>query len=654
MEKPRKIVIIGGVAGGASAAARLRRLDERAHIVLLERGEYISFANCGLPYYVGGTIKEKSALVMQTPQSFGTRFNVDVRTLNEAVAVDPAGRSVSVKNVATGETYEESYDALIISTGAAPFVPPSAAVKSDRVFTLRTVPDALRMREFVTRAAPRRALVVGGGFIGVETAENLTEAGVGVTLIEGAEHIIPSLDYDTACEVQNHMRSKGVDIITDCMLDGLSEKDGALRAVMRVRGTEGAETLSGNFDMAVLAAGVRPDTGFAAACGILTDGRGAIITDEHMRTSADDIYAVGDAVAVRDFVTGAAAYVPLAGPANKQGRIAADNICGIPSAYKGTQGSSVLKVFDMTATSTGLSESAAKRAGIAYGKSYTYSSSHAGYYPGAANMSIKTLYDKKDGRILGVQIVGREGTDKRCDVMATAIRARMTAADLASLELCYAPPYGSAKDPVNMAGYAIENIITGKVRPFFVEDVDRLPRDGGAILLDVRTSAEYAMGHIDGFFNIPLDELRDRMSSLDAAKPVYVTCQVGLRGYIAARILMQNGFDVRNLSGGYRLYAEIKRNENAGCETVRRGDADASDGSAALDLRGKSCPDAARGFVGSLRRTASGQSLSVLTEDGAFAAAAEEFAAREGADASAVFKDGVIEVSVKKPLRHDD
>lgn len=652
MEKPRKIVIIGGVAGGASAAARLRRLDERASIIMLERGEYISFANCGLPYYVGGTIKEKSALVLQTPQSFGTRFNVDVRTLNEAVAIDPAGRSVSVKNVATGETYEESYDALIISTGAAPFVPPSAAVKSDRVFTLRTVPDALRMREFVTRAGPRRALVVGGGFIGVETAENLTEAGVGVTLIEGAEHIIPSLDYDTACEVQNHMRSKGVNIITDCMLDGLSEKDGVLRAAMRIRGTEGAENLSGDFDMAVLAAGVRPDTGLAAACGILTDGRGAIITDEHMRTSADDIYAVGDAVAVRDFVTGAAAYVPLAGPANKQGRIAADNICGIPSAYKGTQGSSVLKVFDMTAASTGLSESAAKRAGIDYGKSYTYSASHAGYYPGAANMSIKTLYDKKDGCIIGAQLVGREGTDKRCDVMATAIRARMTAADLASLELCYAPPYGSAKDPVNMAGYAIENIITGKVRPFFVEDVDRLPRDGGAILLDVRTAAEYAMGHMEGFRNIPLDELRSRISSLDVAKPVYVTCQVGLRGYVAARILMQNGFDVYNLSGGYRLYSEIKRARRAAGVRLHCGGVATEDKVKLLDLRGKSCPAPAESFVRAMRSMGDDDIIVVKTNDVSFAETAKDYAEAEGAEADVRTSGGEAEITVRSKRRN--
>lgn len=542
-----KVVIVGGVAGGASAAARLRRLDEQAEIVMLERGEYISFANCGLPYYVGGEIAKKSALLLQTPESFHARFRVDVRTRTEAVAVDTTHKLVTVKNLATGETSQESYDRLILSPGAAPLRPPVPGFDNPRVFTLRNVPDTVRIKEFVEEEFPDSAVVVGGGYIGVEMAENLKKAGLAVTIVEMADHLIAPLDADMAAEVHRYIRSQGVDLRLNTEVKAVEEQaDGKLKLAL----SQG-ELIT---DMVLLAAGVRPDTALARQAGLKLNARGAIVVDEFMRTSAPGVYAVGDAVEITDFVTGQKGYVPLAGPANKQGRIAADNICGIPTTYKNTQGSSVLKIFDMTVAMTGANERAAKQAGLNCDKVFTFSQSHAGYYPGAHGMSVKTVYEKETGRILGCQIVGYDGVDKRCDVMAVAIRAGMTAFDLTELELCYAPPFGSAKDPVNFAGYVIENTLTGKVKNFHWHDVANLPRDGSVTLLDVRTPSERAAGHIEGFQHIPLDELRDRAGELPKEKPVYIHCHSGLRSYIACRLLTGLGYDCYNLSGGWRLY----------------------------------------------------------------------------------------------------
>ena len=542
-----KVVIVGGVAGGASAAARLRRLDEQAEIVMLERGEYISFANCGLPYYVGGEIAKKSALLLQTPESFHARFRVDVRTRTEAVAVDTTHKLVTVKNLATGETSQESYDRLILSPGAAPLRPPVPGFDNPRVFTLRNVPDTVRIKEFVEEEFPDSAVVVGGGYIGVEMAENLKKAGLAVTIVEMADHLIAPLDADMAAEVHRYIRSQGVDLRLNTEVKAVEEQtDGKLKLAL----SQGGLTT----DMVLLAAGVRPDTALARQAGLKLNARGAIVVDEFMRTSAPGVYAVGDAVEITDFVTGQKGYVPLAGPANKQGRIAADNICGIPTTYKNTQGSSVLKIFDMTVAMTGANERAAKQAGLNCDKVFTFSQSHAGYYPGAHGMSVKTVYEKETGRILGCQIVGYDGVDKRCDVMAVAIRAGMTAFDLTELELCYAPPFGSAKDPVNFAGYVIENTLTGKVKNFHWHDVANLPRDGSVTLLDVRTPSERAAGHIEGFQHIPLDELRDRAGELPKEKPVYIHCHSGLRSYIACRLLTGLGYDCYNLSGGWRLY----------------------------------------------------------------------------------------------------
>lgn len=544
-----KVVIVGGVAGGASAAARLRRLDESAEIIMFERGEYISFANCGLPYYIGGEITKKSALTLQTPQSFNARFNVDVRVNSEVTSIDPKAKTVTVRSKDRGE-YTESYDKLILSPGAAPIRPPMEGADNARVFTLRNIPDTIKIREYVEEEFPASAVVVGGGYIGVEMAENLKNAGVAVTIVELADHVIAPLDYDMACDVHRYLKEKGVGLILKNGVQAIKEEGGKLKLTL----SDGEiET-----DMVIMAVGVRPDTALAKDAGLELNKRGAIVVNEHMLTSDPDIYAVGDAVEVTDFVTGEKAYIPLAGPANKQGRIAADNICGIPTTYKNTLGSAVLKIFDMTVATTGVNERAAKAAGLDYDKVYTYSNSHASYYPGSTGMSIKTLYEKGTGKILGAQIVGFDGVDKRCDVLATAIRAGMTAKDLTELELCYAPPFGSAKDPVNFVGYVIENTLAGRVKNFFWDDVAKLPRDGSVTLLDVRTDLERENGqYIEGFIHIPVDELRARANELDKSKPVYIHCRTGLRSYVACCMLAGMGFDCYNLSGGWRLYESI-------------------------------------------------------------------------------------------------
>ena len=544
-----KTIIVGGVAGGASAAARLRRLDEKTEIILFEKGEYISFANCGLPYYIGGEITEKSALTLQTPQSFKARFHVDVRVSSEVIGIDKAAKTVTVKNHKNGETYTESYDKLILSPGAEPIKPPIEGIHSGRVFTLRNIPDTYKIKDYIAHHHPKTAAVVGGGYIGVEMAENLHSAGLKVTLIEMQDQVIAPLDFDMASDVHRHIESKGVTLMLGNAVRSMRETENGLSVALNSGEVQ--------VDMLIMAIGVKPESELAKNAGLAVTERGAIIVGDDMLTSDPDIYAVGDAVEVTDFVTGQKAVIPLAGPANKQGRIAADNICGGQSRYTGTQGSAILKVFDMTVATTGINEKTAKRLGLVYDKSFTYSASHASYYPGAVNMSIKTIFEPQTGKILGAQIVGYEGSDKRCDVFATALRFGATAYDLTKLELCYAPPYSSAKDPVNMAGFVIENLLTGKVKNFHWHDVAELPRDKSVILLDTRTKMEYENGHIDGFINIPVDDLRSRLGELDKSKKVYITCQIGLRGAIACRILSQNGFDCYNLSGGYRLYNSI-------------------------------------------------------------------------------------------------
>ena len=540
-----KTIIIGGVAGGATAAARLRRLDEKAEIIILERGEYVSFANCGLPYYIGGVITDRGDLTLQTPQSFKARFNIDVRVLNEAVKINPDTKTVTVKNLRTGETYEETYDNLILSMGAEPIRPNIEGADGSNVFTLRNIPDTLKIKNYIDTAKPRSAVVIGGGYIGVEMAENLAQAGLKVAIVELADHLIAPLDFDMAADVHRYIKSKGVYLHLN---NGVKAING--NTVILQNGEITA-------DMIILSVGVRPETAIAKDAGIELNLRGSIVVNNKMQTNIPDIYAVGDAVEVEDFITKKPAFIPLAGPANKQGRIAADNISGNESVYTGTQGSAVLKLFDMTVATTGLNEKSATAAGIDYDKTYTYSASHATYYPGAAQMSIKALWEKKTLKIIGAQIVGFDGVDKRMDVLATAIRFGAKITDLTTLELCYAPPFGSAKDPVNMLGFVAENIVSGKLKQFFWHDVENLPRDGSVFLLDTRTPFEVMQGKIDGFVNIPLDSLRERLDEIPKDKPIYVHCHSGLRSYLACRILTGNGYDCYNLAGGWRLYESV-------------------------------------------------------------------------------------------------
>ncbi|MCX7710054.1 MAG: CoA-disulfide reductase [Clostridia bacterium] len=544
---PNKIVIVGGVAGGASTAARLRRIDEAAEIILFEKGEYISFANCGLPYYIGEVIKEKDKLVVQTPENMKQRFRIDVRVNSEVTKINPDKKEVEIYNKAEGKTYTESYDKLVLSPGAEPVKPNILGIDHSRIFTLRNIPDTYRIKDYVDAMKPKRAIVVGAGFIGLEVAENLHMRGVKVTVVELADHVIGPLDYEMAAIVHQHMKTKEVEFYLKDGVKAFTHKD----CYTDVELTSGKVLRT---DMVILGIGVRPETRLAADAGLKLGPTGGILVDEYMRTSNADIFAVGDAVEVKDYICGNAALIPLAGPANKQGRIAANNICGAGEKYKGTQGTSIVKVFDITVAITGSNERILKRNGIEYEKSFTHSASHAGYYPGAIPMSIKLLFSKKDGKILGAQIVGYDGVDKRLDVIATAIRAGMTVYDLEELELAYAPPYSSAKDPVNIAGYTAANILKNDSGIFHWDEVADLdPQD--SLLIDVRTPMEFKLGTIEGAVNIPLDDLRERLGDLPKDKTLYIFCQVGLRGYLAYRILVQHGYSrVKNLSGGFKTY----------------------------------------------------------------------------------------------------
>lgn len=545
-----KVIIIGGVAGGASAAARIRRLDETAQIIVLERSNYVSYANCGLPYFIGGVIREQAELTLQTPQSFWERFHIDVRVRNEAVDIDVKSKTVAIRRLDTGEIYHEQYDKLLLSPGAKPVVPHLPGVTSDRIFSLRTVEDTLSIRKFIEEYKPATAVLVGGGFIGLEMAENLTAMGISVTVIQRSNQLFAPMDADMASFIHAQMRSHGVKLELEKTVTGFSSKGG--KPVTMIKDSEPISS-----DMVLLGVGVEPDTALAEKAGLALGIRGAVAVNEYMETSVPDIYAVGDAVEVSHFVTGKKSLISLAGPANKQGRIAADNICGGNSMFKGTQGSSVIKIFEMTGAVTGINEKTAEAAGIVYDKVVLSPVSHAAYYPGGQTMYMKVLYEKETLRLLGAQIAGYEGVDKRIDVIAAAIRAGMTADKLAELELAYAPPYSSAKDPVNMAGFMIENLETEKVAQFHWNEVEKLKCDGSMTLIDVRTAEEFDSGHIKGFFNIPVDELREHIEEFDIRNPVYVVCQSGLRSYIACCILSQHGFECYNLSGGYGFYSAV-------------------------------------------------------------------------------------------------
>lgn len=544
----KKILIVGGVAGGASAAARLRRLDEDSAIVLVERGEYISFANCGLPYYIGETITDRDKLMVQTVPSLSRRYELDIRNLSEVTSILRDEKMVTIKNLITGETYTESYDYLILSPGAKPITPDIRGLSGARnVFTLRNIPDTDKIKLYVDDAQPREAVIVGGGFIGLEMAENLADRGVQVTVIEMANQVMAPLDYEMAAIVQSHLKEKGVRLILE---DGVKEFH---------EGGQQIELSSGkriSTEMTLLSIGVQPESLLASAAGLPVNDRGAIQVNEYMQTPDPSIYAIGDAIEVKDYVLQSQAFIPLAGPANRQGRLVADHIYGKTNRYKGTLGSSIAKVFDLTVAATGVNEKRLKQMNIPYQAIHIHPSSHAGYYPGAYPISLKLLFHPETGQIYGAQAIGADGVDKRIDVIATAIKGNLSVWDLAELELSYAPPYSSAKDPVNYAGYVAANILDGLVETVQWHEIDDLVGNG-ATLIDVREPKEREAGYIPGSVNIPLNDLRSRLKELPENEMLYVTCQVGLRGYLAARILAEHRFRVKNLDGGWKTYAAV-------------------------------------------------------------------------------------------------
>jgi len=542
-----KLVIVGGVAGGATAAARARRVSEDAEIVVFERGEYISFANCGLPYYIGNVIKKRDHLLLATPAKFKQRYNIDVRIFSEVVGINTKEKTVEIKNTTTREKYWESYDKIILSPGAEPIKPSLEGIELENIFHLRNLPDSDRIKKIVDERNPQCAVVVGGGFIGLEMAENLTERGVKTTIVEMLDQVMPSLDYEMAALIHEHLEAKNVELELENGVKSFSKaSDRILVSTQKGREIE--------CDLVLLSVGIRPENRLAKQAGLKIGPTGGIAVDDTMRTSDPDIYAVGDAVEVRDIVTGFPTLTALAGPANKQARIAADNALGRTSIFTGTLGTSVVKVFDMVLASTGINEKFFKKHDIPYLVSYTHSGSHAGYYPGATNTSIKILFSPGTGRVLGAQIVGKKGVDKRIDVLATAIRGEMTVYDLQELELAYAPPYSSAKDPINICGFVAANILKGDMDIVHRSELEELQKNG-AILIDLRTKFELnRVGKIEGALHIYIDELRSRLSELDKQKNYIAFCGIGFRGYLGHRILVQNGFKSKNLSGGFMTY----------------------------------------------------------------------------------------------------
>lgn len=542
-----KVVIVGGVAGGASAAARLRRLDEKMKIIMMERGAYISYANCGLPYYLSGVIKKEEDLIIHTPESLAKRFNLDIRIRQEVVKINRDKKTVTVQDYLKKIAYEERYDKLILAPGAKPFYPSIKGLDSQKVFSLRDIPEVIAIKRFIQQKNPKRITVFGAGYIGMEVAENLKKAGFYVTIIELMPQILGPLDYEMATLVHQHLKENEVEFYLSDPVKSIEHDDDI--QILELTSGEKIKT-----DMIIMGVGVRPENTLAKEADLEIGQTGGIKVNEYLQTSDPDIYAVGDAIEVIDYITHDPTLVPLAGPANKQGRIAANNICGIKETYNGTQGTSIIKIFDMTVATTGNNEKMLKRKNIAYQKSFTHSPSHAGYYPGASPISLKLLFSPSNGKILGAQAVGKEGVDKRIDVIATAIRSGLTVSDLEKLELCYAPPYGSAKDPINIAGYVAHNIVKGDMEVFHWDELEHYDLTK-TVILDVRNPKECAAGMIKGAINIPLDELRERMTELDKNKMILIYCQAGQRGYLAYRLLKLNGFEqIKNLSGGYKTY----------------------------------------------------------------------------------------------------
>lgn len=544
-----KIVIIGGVAGGASAAARARRLSEDAEIIIFERGQHPSFANCGMPYYVGGEIQSREKLLVAPVELLRRRHRLDVRTRSEVIRLDLDQNQVAVRDLQSGEEYTETYDKLIISTGASPFRPPIEGIDSANVIGLRDLSDADALHARVTSGA-KKAVVIGAGFIGIEVAENLVRRGLETTIVELGDQILPNWDRELIVPLEDHLRNQGVWLRLNDSVDRFDDTDEGLELRLR-----SGETIEANF--AVISTGVRPESRLARQAGLECGSGGGIIVNDSMQTSHEDVYAVGDVIEVKDFVTNNAVQIPLAGPANRQGRIAADHIFGRHSTFRGTQGSAIVGVFGKTAAMTGQSEKALVKAGSRYEKIYIHPVDHAGYYPGAEPMTLKLLFDPDDATILGAQCVGGNGVDKRIDLIAMAIQAGLTVYDLEQSELCYAPQFGHAKDPINMAGFVAAGVLRGD-QPIVHAEAFTDAADDSYFLLDVRTENEFNAGHLPGATNIPVDDLRERLDEIPRERKIAAYCKVGMRGYLATRILMQAGFDVANMSGGYTLWSRYR------------------------------------------------------------------------------------------------
>lgn len=642
-------LIIGGVAGGATVAARLRRMDEKANIILFERGKYVSYANCGLPYYIGDTINNREKLFVQTAKGFTDRFRIDIRTEQEVTAIRPDKKEVEIKNLSTGETYTETYDKLVLSPGAEPLRPGIEGIGSKKIFTLRNVPDTDTIKNYVNTENPKRAIVVGGGFIGLEMAENLHDLGIQVDVVEMANQVMAPLDFSMAAIVHRQLTDKGVGLHLEDGVSRFEEKDGGVTVHLR----SGKQIAT---DMVLLSIGVRPETKLAKDAGLAIGERGGIAVNDYMQTSDADIYALGDAVEVRHLVTGQPALIPLAGPANKQGRIVADNIVfGNKEKYLGSIGTSIAKVFDLTVAAAGANAKLLQRNNIPYISSYTHGASHAGYYPGAVPLSIKILFAPENGKLLGAQIVGFNGVDKRIEMLAQVIQRGGTVHDLAELEHAYAPPYSSAKDPVNMAGFVAENILNKKSRIIQWRELAELPAD--TIRIDVRTHDEYKLGTIPGFINIPVDELREHLDELPKEKPIVVTCAVGLRGYLAYRILVQNGFKhVRNLSGGYKTWSvatapikEIVSHKPEIPESTSYGNSDSQINLLKVDACGLMCPGPVMQLKKNYEALKIGEQLQITATDQAFGKDVTSWCKMTGAELVALEnKNGVVAATIRK------
>lgn len=642
-------LIIGGVAGGATVAARLRRMDEKANIILFERGKYVSYANCGLPYYIGDTINNREKLFVQTAKGFTDRFRIDIRTEQEVTAIRPDKKEVEIKNLSTGETYTETYDKLELSPGAEPLRPGIEGIGSKKIFTLRNVPDTDTIKNYVNTENPKRAIVVGGGFIGLEMAENLHDLGIQVDVVEMANQVMAPLDFSMAAIVHRQLTDKGVGLHLEDGVSRFEEKDGGVTVHLR----SGKQIAT---DMVLLSIGVRPETKLAKDAGLAIGERGGIAVNDYMQTSDADIYALGDAVEVRHLVTGQPALIPLAGPANKLGRIVADNIVfGNKKKYPGSIGTSIAKVFDLTVAAAGANAKLLQRNNIPYISSYTHGASHAGYYPGAVPLSIKILFAPENGKLLGAQIVGFNGVDKRIEMLAQVIQRGGTVHDLAELEHAYAPPYSSAKDPVNMAGFVAENILNKKSRIIQWRELTELPAD--TIRIDVRTHDEYKLGTIPGFINIPVDELREHLDELPKEKPIVVTCAVGLRGYLAYRILVQNGFKhVRNLSGGYKTWSvatapikEIVSHKPEIPESTSYGNSDSQINLLKVDACGLMCPGPVMQLKKNYKALKIGEQLQITATDQAFGKDVTSWCKMTGAELVALEnKNGVVAATIRK------